>query len=516
MIKMKRNFPVVFTSGLLASVVSLSPALAEAEAGPAQALSSAAAHTVDAPSLSRAQTQAVIASSLSLAQTPTAIAPPPSSSESSGSASQPLTLEQAHAIALKNHPGIAAADYRAGAAGEVFKQARSGLLPQVNLYGSVVQAEAANTRIMAGGLNNPTVYSRSAFGAGVTQLITDFGRTSNLAASFKLQANAASQDAATTREQILLDVDRNYYGVLQAQAVESVARQTVETRQLLLDRVSILAQNKLRSELDVSFARVALEDGKLLLQKAQNDFDSTLAALSAALGYREQQHFNLAEETPAPMASNDVAPLIDQALRDRPELASFRDERDAALRLARSQRDARFPTISAVIAAGDAPSHDVRLPNDYSAGGIQVSVPLFAGGLYRARQREAELRAKAAAESLRRAEDDVTRDVRIAWLNLNNSRERLRTTQQLSRYAANAYELAEARYKAGSSSIVELSQAQLQLTSAQIAETGARYDVLIQASALNYETGGMVAAAARDGKPDLSPFPGVSPTGGGP
>ena len=73
---------------------------------------------------------------------------------------------------------------------------------------------------------------------------------------------------------------------------------------------------------------------------------------------------------------------------------SLRDERDAAARLALSLRDARLPTISAVIAAGNAPTRDARLPDNYSAGGIQVSVPLFAGGLYQARQREAELRAR--------------------------------------------------------------------------------------------------------------------------
>lgn len=415
---------------------------------------------------------------------------------------QTLTLDQAHAIALKNHPGIAAANYRALAASEVFKQARSGLLPQVSLYGSLVQAESANTRIMAGGLNNPSVFDRAAFGAGASQLITDFGRTSNLAASSRLQAGAESQNAETTREQVLLEVDRDYFGVLQAQALENVAQQTVDTRKLLLDRVSILAANKLKSELDVSFARVALEDARLLQQKAQNDFDSAMASLSAVLGYREQQHFTLVEAAPAPLGpENGISPLIDRALRDRPELASLRDARDAALRLARSLRDSRLPTVSAMIAAGDAPSHDVRLPDSYSAGGIQVSVPLFAGGFYHARQREAELRAKAASETLRTIEDDVTRDVRIAWLSLNNSRERLRTTEQLSRYAANAYQLAEARYKAGSSSIVELSQAQLELTSAQIAATGARYDVLIQESALSYETGGMGASPGA-GNPD--------------
>jgi outer membrane protein len=408
---------------------------------------------------------------------------------------QTLTLPQAHELALKNHPAVAAADYRALAAAEVFKQARSGLFPQVALYGSVVQAESQNTRILAGGLNNPSVLNRAAFGAGASQLITDFGRTSNLAASSKLQASAESQNAEATREQVLLDVDRTYFGVLQAQAVENVAQQTVDTRQLLLDRVMILAQNKLKSDLDVSFARVALEDSRLLLQKAQNDFDSSMASLSTALGLREQQHFNLIEQAQPPIATEtDVAPLIAKALRDRPELASLRDEHDAALRAARSLRDARLPSIAAVIAAGDAPSHDDRLPGSYSAGGIQISVPVFTGGLYLARQHEAELRARAAGESLRSLEDQVTRDVRIAWLNLNNARERLRTSRELSRYATTAYQLADARYRAGSSSIVELSQAQLELTSAQIGATNARYEVLVQESALSYETGGMMGA----------------------
>jgi outer membrane protein len=411
--------------------------------------------------------------------------------------SRRLTLEEAHAIALKNHPGVVAADYRALAAGEVYRETRAGLLPQVNLYGSVAQAESANTRIMAGGLNNPTVYNRRAFGAGASQLITDFGRTSNLAASARLKASAENQNAQATRGQVLLEVDRSFFGVLQAQALQNVAQQTVDTRQLLLDRVSVLAENKLKSDLDVSFARVALEQSKLLLQSARNDFDSALASLSAVLGYPAQQRFDLVETQPAPAAAQtDLDPLIDEALRTRPELESLRNQRDAAQRVARSMRDARFPTISAVIATGDAPSHDVRLPDTYTAGGLQLSVPLFAGGFYEARQHEAEFRARVADEALRAFEDNVTRDVRIAWLNLNNARDRLRTTQQLSRYANDAYQLAEARYKAGSSSIVELSQAQLELTSAQIAEASARYDVLIQESALNFQAGKLTSGAA--------------------
>jgi outer membrane protein len=438
-----------------------------------------------------------VAQAMTLAQVPLESPGPGGQASVAAGPSQSLTLEQAHDIALKNHPGIVGAGYRALAAGEVYREARAGLLPQVNLYGSVAQAESANTRIMAGGLNNPSVYNRAAFGAGASQLITDFGRTRNLAASARLQASAENQNAQTTREEVLLEVDRDFFGVLQAQALQNVAQQTVATRQLLLDRVTILAENKLKSDLDVSFARVALEESKLLLQNARNNFDSALASLSAVLGYREQQRFDLVEAEPALVApEGELAPLVDEALRNRPELGSLRDQRDAAQRLARSMRDARLPSISAVIATGDAPSHDVRLPDTYTAGGLQLSVPLFAGGFYQARQHEAEFRARVAGEALRAFEDNVTRDVRIAWLNLNNSRDKLRTTQQLSRYAADAYQLADARYKAGSSSIVELSQAQLELTSAQIAEAAARYDVLIQKSALNFEVGRLTDGSA--------------------
>ncbi len=173
----------------------------------------------------------------------------------------------------------------------------------------------------------------------------------------------------------------------------------------------------------------------------------------------------------------------------RPELLSLRDEHDAALRYAKAERDSRLPTVEAVGVAGAAPTHDSHLPDDYAAGGVQLSLPLFAGGLYVARQHEAELRAQTDSELLRSLENNVIRDVRIAWLNFNNALEQLRSTDELVRNAAEAYDLAQARYQTGISSIVELSEAQLNLTSAQIADTGARYHVLIQQANLNYQTG---------------------------
>src|SRR5665213_1160120 len=313
-----------------------------------------------------------------------------------------LALADAQKLALQNHPQIAAANYRALAAQEVVKETRAGYFPIVTAYADAVGANAEGTRIMAGGLNNPSVYDRAAGGLAVSQLITDFGHTANLTASSKFQAQAENQNANATREQVLLQVNVSYFSALEAHAVLNVAQQTFDTRQLLLDQVSLLASNKLRSDLDVSFARVALEEGKLLVQKSRSDLSIT----------------------------NDVAQFVEMALAGRPELLSRRDEHDAALRFAKSERDSRLPTISAMGVAGDAPTHDSHLPDNYAVGGLQLSLPLFAGGLYTARQHEAEWKGQADDELLRAADDNIVRDVHIAWLNVNNALEQFQTTQE--------------------------------------------------------------------------------------
>jgi len=403
-----------------------------------------------------------------------------------------LTLDAAQKLALQNHPQIAAANYRTLAAREVAKESRAGFFPNVNLYADGVAAGSDNTRILAGGLNNPSVFDRTAGGLAVSQLITDFGHTANLAASSKFQAEAENENANATREDVLLRVEAGYFGALEAQAILQVAQKTFDTRQLLADQVTLLASNKLKSDLDVSFARIALEEGRLLVERAQNDASAAMTSLSAALGLHETKEFQLVEQSPTDFSiTNDVSKLVETALAQRPELMSLRAEHNAALRYAKSQGDSRLPTVSAIGVMGDAPSHDSHLPDHYAAGGIELSLPLFAGGLYTARQHEAEYRAQSDDELLRAAEDNIVRDVHLGWLNVNNALEQLQTTEQLVRNSSEAYDLAEARYKIGSSSIVELSQAQLSLTSAQIADTNARYNVLIQQTNLKHEIGAL-------------------------
>ena len=407
-----------------------------------------------------------------------------------GQDEQNITLAEAEKIAIQNHPQIQVATYLASAATARVQQARSAYYPQA--YGSLTGVDAErNSRVAAGGLNNPIIFERYSNGVTVGQLLTDFGRTHELVKSSNYHAQARQEDVVATRADVVLQVDQAYFAVLKAQTVLQVAQKTVSTRQLVADQVGALAKNKLKSGLDVSFANVDLAQAQLLLVQAQNDLQASLADLSAALGYATQRTFRLAEEPMPAAPPTELAALLQQALQNRPELISQRLDVNSAKSYATAERDLWFPTITAVGTAGLTPYGADQLAPRYAAAGFNVNIPLFNGHLYGALRSEADSQAQAQQQYLRTLQDRVVRDVQKAWLNANSAYQRLSLTDQLLQSATQALDLAQERYKLGLSSIIELSQAQLNETQAEIAQAGAKYDYEAQLSALNYQVGRM-------------------------
>ena len=399
-----------------------------------------------------------------------------------------LTLAQAQQLAIQNNPQFTAARYNAAAAYQTAPQFKAAYQP--TLFGSLTGVGADNgSRLAAGGLNNPIVYSRIGTGLTVGQMITDFGRTSNLIAMAKLQASAQDQVTETTRAQILLDTSRAYFAILRTLAVLKVASQTVTARQTVSDQVTALAESKLKSNLDVSFANVNLADAKLLLVQAQSELKAAEADLATAIGLPNESGFVLDEEPiPSPMRDR-VDALIREAIQNRPELKSLRLQQNAAERFIRAEHALYFPSVGVVGTAGFVPTGYQAVPSRYGAIGMNVSIPIFNGGLFKARQTQAELKAKAATENVNDLQNRVIRDVRVAWLSATTAFDRMGLTRQLLEQAKISLDLAQARYDLGLGNIVELSTAQLNVTSAQIADASALYEYQTQRIFVDYQTG---------------------------
>jgi len=401
-----------------------------------------------------------------------------------------MSLAQAQQVALQNHPRIASAALTADASRAAVREVRSAYYP--TLSGNVTGVGAEHNSILSAGfVTTSSMYSRGAMGVVASQLLTDFGRTSSLEQSAELRDASQNQNVTNIRAQVLLDVKEAYYAALASQSVLKVAQATLDLRRVTLRQVSALAQSALRSTVDVSFAEVNVSQAELDLFRAENDAKATHARLSAAIGYGSDQPFSLADEMLPPALNPEVDTLIAEALRERPDLAALRLSRDALQRFAEAEKRLRNPTISAAAAAGVAPVRDPRIQETYSGAGINVNVPVLNGGLFRARREEAESHAAAAGKDVEDLTVQIARDVRVAWLDANDAFQRLDVTARMVAEANEALRLAQARYDNALGSIVELNQAQLNQTAAEIASASAKYEYLGRRAALDYAIGAL-------------------------
>jgi outer membrane protein len=371
------------------------------------------------------------------------------------------------------------------------RERRADELP--NLVGNLTAVEADDgSRISSGSLTASRLLIHAGAGIQLSQLITDFGRTQNLVASAKLQEKARLADAEASRQDIVLATDQVFYAVIEAQNTLKVATQTVAARQSLADRVSALASSKLKSDLDLSFAQVNLSQSKLLELNARNSLDAAKAAFSAVLGYEKQVDFQLVDDTDSlPALPADSYTLIAQAIQNRPDLQSLRFSEQAAQKFSKAQREQLLPTISALGTVGKTPvgSSQYFTTNWYGAVGGNISIPIFNGFRFAAQSSAASLQAQAASEQTRVLREEIARDVRTAWLNANTALQRVRVTEELLKETNTALDLAKTRYDLGLSSIVELSQAELQQTEAAIDNADARSRYSFAVSTINFQTG---------------------------
>jgi outer membrane protein len=230
----------------------------------------------------------------------------------------------------------------------------------------------------------------------------------------------------------------------------------------------------------------------LLDLDSQNQFDAATADLNEVLGTTNDQQYTLVDDPspPQPVATSAEA-VIALALQQRPDLLALKLNHEADLRFSRAQHEQLLPTVSGLGVVGLTPvgSSTYFTTNRYGAAGVNIGIPIFNGFKFHAQATEADLRAKASDEQSRVLINRIVRDIRTAWLRANTAQKKVTVTAELLKEANTALDLADTRYRAGLSSIVELSQAQLQQTQAQIAEANARFDYEADLAALRFQSG---------------------------
>jgi outer membrane protein len=402
----------------------------------------------------------------------------------------PITLEQAETTALANQPRMLAAQLRARSSAERIRAARAGYQPTVALNATGVRVADAGTSTAAGNITTSAVSDRFAYGGNLTQMVTDFGRTSALVNSARATANAQGELATLTRAQVRLNVRQSYYQVLGAEAILRASQAALNNRALVSRQLSALAASELKSTLDVNFANVLQSEAELAVVRAESAVAQQRSHLATAMGSKTPIASTLVHVPATPEALPPTPEsLLAQSMTQRADLSALQSQQKAAAEFALAEKRLSYPTLNVLGAAGEVPFHDHTLHDNYAAAGFNLNIPILNGGAFRARQAEAELEANARTRDTDELRLEVGEQVRDSWYRANEAYRSLDVTARLVVQSKEALRLAQDRYDAGLGSIVELNEAQLNETSAEITAADATYTYLSRRAELDYAAG---------------------------
>jgi outer membrane protein TolC len=222
-------------------------------------------------------------------------------------AGEPITLDQAVETALKNNPGLKAADAQVEAAQAGTTRSWSGFLPKVNLSETwsrsdnplMVFGTKLNQEIVSPAdfnpavINNPEPLSNYNTRLAVTQPLFNGGKEYLGLKQADLAREAALQDRNRTRQETVFNVVKAYYGLLLAKEYDKVARQSVETSEanVKLAEARFKAGAVLQS--DLLRAKVQLAEVKEMTTRAANGVKLAAANLNFAMGVPQDAEYDV-------------------------------------------------------------------------------------------------------------------------------------------------------------------------------------------------------------------------------
>ena len=400
-------------------------------------------------------------------------------------ASNVLHLVDAVQAAIQNQPQLVQARANAAAAEGRVIQARSPLLPQLTPQASWTRSYRALTSVATGGTGttaNTAVCVSSAcntwrFGVAGSQTLWDPSTWAGWESSQRL-AESLNATAAATLNNVILNVRVFYFQARATRDLVWVADQTLKNQTTHQQQVEGFVRVGTRPEIDLALARLNVANARVLLITAQNNDRIAKAQLNQAMGLPQGTDYQVAGDELAPLDVEDrpLTFLFDQALASRPEIASFEYARQASGKTLDSARWEWSPTIAftgSYFKAGP----ELSALADSWAFGFNLSWPILQGGLTVGRVREAEQNLVSSTAALSGEQLQVRFDVEQAQATLQGNKESVVASQDAVDNAREQLRLAEGRYQAGVGTIIELSDAQVQLTNAAAQLVQAQYNL---------------------------------------
>jgi outer membrane protein len=401
-------------------------------------------------------------------------------------------------VALGNNPATRASWAAARSAAANLGSEKGAYYPQLNGYANYSRAKNSFSRQLS---TEQTLYLGT---LDLTFTLFDFGKTRADVQEARQALYGANWTHNAMIQEVILEVERQYYGYLYAKSVRETARAAVKEAEVNLDAAEERHKAGLATVADVLQARSNHAQKRLALQAAEGEVETIRGSLATAMGLPPNIDYDvgfLPEQVPVTEVSVTVDTLLREAEANRPDLAAMRASFLGAKAHVRSVKAGGLPKI---YLRGNASRGYYDSRDDYAdtyLAGVFLSVPLFTGFSQQNDVVDAESKAEVLQQRWEALKSQVGLEVWTSYYGLKTAGERVATTDEFLASATESHDVALERYKAGVGSILELLAAQTALEDARGQSLEARTDWLLSLSELAYATGRLEASAVSDSMP---------------
>ena len=387
-----------------------------------------------------------------------------------------ITVGKCIEIALEKNPQLKIAKANLDYFGSATIISRSAVFPQLSFQSGYVKNGGT---FFIGPTAREGNYENYSYGFQLQQLIFDFGKTySRISANSDLE-ESSKQDYITSKQNLILAVNIGYMNLLEAKRIKAITDEILQQAGEHLRQAEGFYKAGNRPQYDVLKAKTDFENAKLNLISAEYAIRIAKIQLENLLNDKFPDNAPFQDNLEVEEQSIELQTAKKQAEDTRPELISAKYKIDANKSLLTSAWTANLPSINAT-AAYQWRSFQLNqtFQNSWNVG-LTFSLPLFQGFSLDAGIDQARANLKISEGILETTYKAVMLDVEQNYFIVIEAKEKIESSKILVEQAQEAFRLANARYKEGVGSPVEISDAQVTLSNAKNSYVQSLYDYQI-------------------------------------
>lgn len=402
---------------------------------------------------------------------------------------QQLTLADVVDLALRNNPATRASWAQARVAANVLGATRGDYFPTIDASYDASRSHSPSTAIRS--TNNRSQYGPS---IDLNYLLFDFGGRSASVETAKQNLFAADLNHNATLQNVVLQAEAAFFSYSATAALLSAERSAIAEAQANLTSAQQRNKVGLATIADVLQAQTALSQETLNLETIQGNLQAARGSLASALGLPANLPFDLQPMPPAipiGMITQSVDSVINDALRNRPDLAAARAQAAAAGSQIRVAKSAELPSLR----VGGSAARTTFTPTGSGASGpsysvnLGLSIPIFDGFARQYDVGAAQARADAVSALADQTRQNVITQVFVSYYALQTAEQRVTTSDALLASAQQSAQVAAGRYREGVGSILDLLTAQSALANARAQNVQSRWQWYTALAQLARDTG---------------------------